>query len=116
VQHPTARCHPSPVVKALTAIGLLLSLFLSLALPSTAARADTQVRTSAFEYNAQGLLTKEVVEPDQSSYCLQTVYSYDAWGNRTTSSTSDCLGGAARTSQVSFGADGRFAVQSVGAA
>ncbi len=84
---------------------------------SSQAQADTQVRTSSFEYDASGLLVKEVVEPDRPNDCLQTSYSYDTFGNKTGVTTSACAGatgyaiasaGTPRTATSSFGTDGRF--------
>jgi RHS repeat-associated protein len=81
------------------------------------AQADTQTRTSSFEYDANGLLTKEVVEPDRPNDCLQTSYTYDTFGNKTGITTSACAGatgyaiasaGTPRTASSSYGADGRF--------
>jgi RHS repeat-associated protein len=86
---------------------------------SPAAQADTQVRSSSFEYDASGLLIKEVVEPDRPNDCLQTSYSYDGFGNKTGVSTSPCAGAfgyaiasgiAPRTASSSYGSDGRFPV------
>ncbi len=54
--------------------------------------ADTKVRASSFEYDASGLLSKEVVEPDSPNDCLQTSYSYDTFGNKTGVTTSACAG------------------------
>ncbi|SFV02101.1 RHS repeat-associated core domain-containing protein [Polaromonas sp. YR568] len=82
-----------------------------------AAWADTKVRASSFEYDASGLLTKEVVEPDSPNDCLQTSYAYDTFGNKTGVTTSACAGasgyaissaGAPRTATSNFGTDGRF--------
>jgi RHS repeat-associated protein len=50
----------------------------------------TQTRTVAFEYSANGLLTKETVEPDSPSLCVATTYGYDGQGNRNSSSTGNC--------------------------
>ena len=53
--------------------------------------AATLTRTSAFEYDtATGLLTKEIIEPDNSSLCLVTAYSYDAYGNKSGATTRNC--------------------------
>ena len=50
-------------------------------------------RVSSFEYDpASGQLIREVIEPDRSNDCLSTTYGHDAWGNRTSSSTSACAG------------------------
>lgn len=88
------------------------------------AHADTNVRTSAFEYNPQGLLTKETIEPTRPNDCLETSYSYDLFGNRTGSSAAACVGatgntvasaGVARTSSNNFGAAGLFPISSTNA-
>lgn len=52
----------------------------------------TQTRTSAFEYNAQGLLSKEIIEPGDPNLCVVTSYTYDSYGNRLTSTTRNCNG------------------------
>jgi RHS repeat-associated protein len=81
------------------------------------AQADTQTRSSSFEYDASGLLVREVVEPDRPNDCLQTSYSYDAYGNKTGVTTSACAGATGyaiasaatpRSASSSFGSDGRF--------
>ena len=69
------------------------------------AQADTLVRVSSFEYDnsatgvfTAGLLTREVIEPlggnpgagTTANDCLQTSYSYDAYGNKTGASTEPC--------------------------
>jgi RHS repeat-associated protein len=57
------------------------------------AQAATQTRTTAFEYDpASGLLTKEIIEPDDPNLCLVTTYSYDAYGNKTGTTTRNCNG------------------------
>jgi RHS repeat-associated protein len=57
--------------------------------------AGTQTRTSAFEYDpASGLLIREVIEPDTSALCLVTTYQYDAYGNKTSTTTRNCNGTA----------------------
>lgn len=83
----------------------------------SAAWADTQVRTSSFEYDASGLLIKEVIEPDRPNDCLQTNYAYDAFGNKTRVTTLGCAGSSGyvlaslpRTTTSSYSADGRFPI------
>lgn len=50
-------------------------------------------RTSAFDYDpATGLLTKEIIEPDNTAMCLVTAYTLDAFGNRTAATTRNCNG------------------------
>lgn len=57
------------------------------------AQAATQTRTAAFEYDpVSGLLTKEIVEPDNSNLCLVTTYTYDTYGNKSGSTTRNCNG------------------------
>jgi RHS repeat-associated protein len=122
--------HTPRVVAASLPLGSLgcLVLFALLTL-SPAAQALTQTRTSSFEYNTQGLLTKEIVEPltvvpSTPNNCLQTSYTYDAFGNKDTVSTATCAGATApattsatvaRTASTSFGTDGRFPVTSTNA-
>lgn len=50
-------------------------------------------RTSSFEYDpTTGLVRSETVEPDNPQQCVKTTYSYDDYGNRTGSTTSNCDG------------------------
>ncbi|CAN7239877.1 RHS repeat domain-containing protein [Polaromonas sp. LjRoot131] len=79
--------------------------------------ADTKVRASSFEYDASGLLSKEVVEPDSPNDCLQTSYIYDTFGNKTGVTMSACAGATGyaissattpRTASSNFSTDGRF--------
>ena len=79
----------------------------------------TTVRTSSYEYSGLGQLSKEVQEPNSPNDCLQTNYTYDSFGNKTSSSTAMCSGatgntilsaGVARTSSTGYGTDGRFPI------
>jgi RHS repeat-associated protein len=84
-------------VKRATYLGRLLLPILTLILFSFAAPsyADTQTRTSAFDYDpVSGLLTKEIIEPDDPNLCLVTTYVYDAFGNKTSATTRNCNGSA----------------------
>jgi RHS repeat-associated protein len=73
-------------------------------------------RTTAYEYDAAtGLLTKEIVEPDNTQLRIDTSYpiaNYDAYGNRTLTTVSSPATGtaaiAARSSSSAYGARGRF--------
>ena len=59
------------------------------------AYAVTASRASAFEYDAvSGLLTKEIIEPDDANLCLVTSYTYDSFGNKTGATTRNCNGTA----------------------
>jgi RHS repeat-associated protein len=49
-------------------------------------------RTSSFTYQSNGLLASETVEPDLAQQCVTTSYTYDAYGNKTGSSTANCAG------------------------
>ena len=115
------------VLRRLTALpAASLAVLLALCLP-VAARADarvTQVRTSSFDYDARGLLVREVIEPDRPNDCLQTGYSYDAWGNKAAISSGACPGASghtvasaasARTATTDWGPDGRVPATSANA-
>ena len=86
-----------------------------LALCAVGAQAQTlsATRVSSFEYDANGLLVREVVEPDRPNDCISTGYSYDTRGNKVSASTQACAGasgdavssaGAARTNTSQFAA------------
>src|SRR5438552_13642567 len=49
-------------------------------------------RTSRFEYDAQGQLIREIIEPDDSNLCLVKTYFPDVFGNRLTTTTRNCNG------------------------
>lgn len=53
----------------------------------------TDTRTSAFDYDpVSGLLTREIVEPDDSALCVATVYALDSFGNKTGTTVRNCDG------------------------
>ncbi|BEV16230.1 type IV secretion protein Rhs [Herbaspirillum sp. DW155] len=84
------------------------------------AQAGTMTRTSSFEYDAAtGLLTKEVIEPDNAQLRLETSYTYDVYGNKVSATTSSAASGAAavapRTSGTTYDANGQFPVTSTNA-
>lgn len=114
-----------------------LLLIAGLMLPPDA-QADTQTRVSAFEYDpVSGLLTKEIIEPDDPNLCLVTTHSYDSYGNQIGSTTRNCSGAAgshpgtnseaaapaagsdavivARSSSTTYDARGRFPVSATNA-
>jgi RHS repeat-associated protein len=71
---------------------LSVSLLLLFSQPSLAL---TSTRASAFEYDpVSGLLTKEIIEPDDPNLCLVTTYLYDGSGNKTSATTRNCNGSA----------------------
>jgi len=76
----------------------VLSLFALLGMsPLAQAQTSTLTRVSSFEYDAQGLLVREVVEPDRPQDCLSTTYTYDTYGNKTAVSTAACAGASGTT-------------------
>jgi YD repeat-containing protein len=87
-------------------------------LASTLAQAQSGsiTRVSRFEYNTVGLLTKEVIEPDNtaSPLCHATDHVYDGFGNKarvTSRACGDTTGVAAaspRTASTTYTTDGRF--------
>lgn len=75
-----------------TRLAALTIFALGLALPAFAA---PQTRTSAFVYDGtSGLLTKEIIEPGNSDFCLVTAYQYDDYGNKKKAITRNCNGEA----------------------
>ena len=57
-------------------------------------QAETATRTSAFVYDADGVLIREIIEPNNASLCVATQYTLDSYGNRTSSQTRNCNGSA----------------------
>ena len=105
----------------------LATLLLSLAtVPAQAANAS---RNSSFVYDpASGLLTKEIIEPNNSQLCLVTEYTYDTFGNKTSVTTRNCNGAAgeaaaptsdaviaSRTTSSAYDTKGQFAVSTTNA-
>ncbi len=100
--------------------------WLLVALLSGSVLADSATRTSAFAYDATtGLLTKEIIEPDNPDLCLVTTYSYDGYGNKTGSTTRNCNGSvgeaaaptgesvfASRSSGTGYDSKGQFPTSS----
>lgn len=73
-------------LRGLSALSVLLLL-------SFTAQAATQTRVSAFDYDpVSGLLTKEIIEPDDPNLCQVTTYTYDSFGNKTSATTRNCNG------------------------
>ncbi len=77
-------------------------------------------RTSSFEYNANGLLSKEIIEPDTPSLRLETTYGYDtvAFGNKTSVTVTGGSGAtaiASRTTTTMYDARGQFAISTTNA-
>lgn len=81
-------------------------------------------RTSSFEYDANtGLLTKEIVEPNDTGFLkLTTTYSYDGYGNKTsvtvTGNDVNSAGAtvpATRTTSMAYESRGRFVASTTNA-
>ncbi|NHQ90521.1 RHS repeat domain-containing protein [Janthinobacterium lividum] len=84
----------------------------TLAQAQTPANPLAYSRSSAFEYDpATGLLTKEIVEPGTLS-CVTTSYAYDAYGNRTSATTTDC-GSGGRAAFLSRSSGSTYAASTV---
>lgn len=82
---------------------------------SATPNAGTLTRTSSFAYNpANGLLTQEVIEPNNVAYRVQTDYSYDAYGNKTTVTVSGA-NIATRTTTTVFDTKGQFPIKTTNA-
>src|SRR5262245_61329293 len=77
-------------------------------LAASPAAAGSLTRTSSFAYDASGLLTQEVVEPDTPALRLQTDYGFDVYGNKTSVTVSGS-GIVTRTTSSIFDAKGQFA-------
>jgi len=60
------------------------------------AQADTQTRTTAWDYTGNAV-QNVTVEPDVANDCLQTTYTYDTNGNRNGSTTNACNGATGYT-------------------
>ncbi|WP_282611333.1 toxin TcdB middle/N-terminal domain-containing protein, partial [Pelagibius sp. Alg239-R121] len=77
--------------------------------------AASQSRKSAWEYNStNGLLTKEIVEPDIAALKVTTSYTYDSFGNETAVSVSG-QGVTSRSSTTSYDTNGQFPLSSANA-
>jgi RHS repeat-associated protein len=73
-------------------IGVFLGYVLLIGMGSNAYSSTTVTRTTIYEYDANGYLTKEAVEPDDSNLCLVNVYGYDVYGNKVSTTTRNCNG------------------------
>jgi RHS repeat-associated protein len=76
-------------------------------------------RTSSFTYYGSadgaknGLLKTETVEPDNAQSCVTTSYSYDAYGNKNGSTTSNCTGATGNAVFASRSSSTTYASQTV---
>ncbi|MEJ1363512.1 MAG: RHS repeat-associated core domain-containing protein [Candidatus Sedimenticola sp. (ex Thyasira tokunagai)] len=70
---------------------------------------ESITRTSSFEYNADGLLSREIIEPDKLEYRKQTDTDYDSYGNKIQVTTSG-QGITTRSASTQYSPDGRFPI------
>lgn len=57
------------------------------------AHSAVTTRTSAFDYDGPtGLMTREVIEPDSTDYCLVKEHQYNGQGDRKSATTRNCNG------------------------
>jgi YD repeat-containing protein len=63
-------------------------------------------RVTEFQYDANGRLKKEIVEPDKPALTLNTEYGYDGFGNRETTTISGYGIPAPRTTTVAYDGNG----------
>jgi RHS repeat-associated protein len=76
--------------------------------PNWALAQTSASRTSSFAYDAtSGLLTQEVIEPNQSTYRLQSDYTYNAFGQKTQVTVSG-VDIATRSASTTYDALGQF--------
>ena len=106
------------LLATLVTIATLITL-ITLVATTPPAQAASVTRSSAFEYDpASGLLTKEIIEPDNPQLCLTTTYTYDTYGNKQSATTTHCAGATGdavitpRSSSSTFETTGRFVATS----
>ncbi len=96
-------------------LGRVTSTTVTKTRPDGAGGTTSQSRKSAWEYNAtNGLLTKEIIEPDLQALKVTTSYTYDAFGNETAVTVSG-QGVTTRTSSTSYDVNGQFAISNTNA-
>jgi len=99
--------------------GWMLGRLISSTVTTVAPNVQDQTRTSDFEYyTATGLLKMEIVEPDApdaSPLKLTTTYEYDAFGNKTKSTTTGFGLEAGRTVSTTYDPQGRFPTKTTNA-
>jgi RHS repeat-associated protein len=73
-------------------------------------------RTTTFQYNANGTLSAQIIEPSNASNCSVTAYGYDAYGNKTSTTIANCTGASGQalfTSRTNSEAFAAVASQSI---
>ena len=68
--------------------------------------AATQTRVVSYDYDADGFLTQEVLEPDDSNLRIESRWTLDTYGNRASLTVTSRSG--SRSSSTSYDANGRF--------
>jgi YD repeat-containing protein len=74
----------------------------------------SSTRVSSWTYDGVGRIATEVIEPDLPQFTLTTGYTYDAFGNRLSQTTSGA-GIETRTTSQTYDAQGRFVVSTTNA-
>ncbi len=96
-------------------LGRVTSTTVTKTRPDGAGGTTSQSRKSAWEYNAtNGLLTKEIIEPDLPALKVTTSYTYDTFGNETAVTVSG-QGVTSRSSTTTYDANGQFPLSSANA-
>ncbi|WP_282611404.1 toxin TcdB middle/N-terminal domain-containing protein, partial [Pelagibius sp. Alg239-R121] len=96
-------------------VNWILGRVTSTTVTKTRPGAANQSRKSAWEYNAtNGLLTKEIIEPDIPSLKVTTSYTYDAFGNETAVTVSG-TGVTSHSTTTSYDTNGQFPLSSANA-
>ena len=95
-----------------------LSAGLLISLAASAVHAQSIiVRMSSFEYDANGLVIKEIIEPNTPNDCLEAIYANDVYGNKGSINVSACAGATGyavssatetRVTSHNYGENGRF--------
>jgi|UPI000648D2FE RHS repeat-associated protein len=98
-----------------------VALCVSSAFAQTPSNPADYTRTTSYTYASNGVLQTETVEPLQAQLCTTTSYAYDAQGNVTDQTTSNCSGAtgtalfAARSRRATFAAVATQAIVANGA-
>ena len=72
------------------AVAVLIGLCIGRAQAQVPANPYNYSRTTSFTYDAAGFVSSQTVEPGNAPSCVVTSYGYDAYGNRTSVTTSNC--------------------------
>lgn len=105
-------------MRILNAFALRAAWLLALSMPAVVlaqepASSFSYSRTSSFTYWPNGQIQTETIEPSNAASCVQTTHSYDAYGNKSGSTTSNCSGASGRAVFTQRTATTTFSSQSV---